>query len=169
MNTAVSFVAVTSLEQANLFNKYFSSVFTVDNASKPVIQPRTVDNIRCDSVNFNVDNVRKDLSSLKPSTSSSSSTSSSGPDRVHNVLLKKLAYSVCNPLCYIFDSSFKSHCLPSQWLQAYVIPVFQKGATSDPSDYRPISQTSTCCRVMERIINAQLIDYLLSNNLITKH
>jgi len=27
------------LEQANLFNKYFSSVFTVDNASKPVIQP----------------------------------------------------------------------------------------------------------------------------------
>jgi len=53
------------LEQANLFNKYFSSVFTVNNASKPVIQPHTVDNIRCDSVIFNVDNERKALSSLK--------------------------------------------------------------------------------------------------------
>jgi len=73
-----------ALEQANLFNKYFSSVFTVDNASKPVIQPRSVDNIRCDSVIFNVDNVRKASSSLKPSTSSSSysSSSSSGPDGV---------------------------------------------------------------------------------------
>jgi len=110
-----------------LFNKYFSNVFTVDNASKPMIQPRTDDNIRSDSVIFNVDNVRKDLSSLKPSTSSSSSSSSSsGPDDVPNVLLKKLAYSVCNPLCYIFDSSVKSHCLPSQWLQAYVILSLKK-------------------------------------------
>jgi len=128
------------LEQANLFNKYFSRVFTVDNASKPVIPLRTVDNIRCDSVIFNADNVRKDLRSLKPSTSSSSS---SGPDGVPNVLLKKPAYSVCNPLCYIFDSSVKSHCLPSQWLQAYAMPVFEKGATSDPSNYRPISLTCT--------------------------
>jgi len=90
------------LEKANLFNKYFSSVCTVDDASKPVIEPRTVDNIRSDSVMFNVDNVRKVLSSLKPSTSS-------GPDGIRSLQLKKLAYSVCNPLCYIFDSSFKPH------------------------------------------------------------
>ena len=48
-------------------------------------------------------------------------------------------------------------------------PYFQKGATSDPANYRPISLTCTCCRVMERIINVQLINYLLSNSLITKH
>jgi len=150
-----------------LFNKYFSSVFTVDNTSKPVIQPRTVDNIRCDFVIFNVDNVRKALSSLKPSTSSSSS---SGPDGVPNVLLKKLAYSVCNPLCYIFDFSFKSHCLPSQWLQALCYTCLSKRShvRPVPSNYRPISLTCTCCRIMERIINTQ-IGYLLSNNLITKH
>jgi len=29
--------------------------------------------------------------------------------------------------------------------------------------------TCTCRRVMERIINTQLIDYLFSNNLIAKH
>ena len=150
------------LEQANMFNKYFSSVFTVDNGSKPVIQPRTVNDIVCESAVFSVDNVRKVLSSLKPSTYS-------GPDGIPNLLLKKLAYSVCNPLSYIFDGSLKSHCLPPQWLQAFVIPVFKKGATSNPSNYRPISLTCTCCRVMERIINAQLIDYLLLNSLITKH
>ena len=34
-----------SLEQADLFNKYFGSVFTVDNGYKPVIQPRIVESI----------------------------------------------------------------------------------------------------------------------------
>ena len=109
-----------SLEQANLCNKYFGSVFTVDNGCKPaVIHPRIFENICCDSATFNVENVRKALSTLKPSTSS-------GPDGIPNLLLKKLAHSVCNPLCYIFDSSFKSHCLPPWWLQAFVIPVFKK-------------------------------------------
>jgi len=42
-------VTKNPLEQANLFNKYFSSVFTVDNGSKSVHQPRTVDNIGRDS------------------------------------------------------------------------------------------------------------------------
>ena len=39
-----------SLEQADLFNKYFVSVFTVDNGCKPVIQPRIVENTFCDTM-----------------------------------------------------------------------------------------------------------------------
>jgi len=149
-------------EQANIFNDYFSSVFTVDNGITPQVKPRTDNNTFCDSVLFTADTVLKTLLSVKPSTSS-------GPDGIPNVLLKKLAFSICNPLCYIFDSSFKSHSLPSQWLQAFVTPIFKKGTTSDPSNYRPISLTCTSCRVMERIINTQLIGYLLKNNLISKH
>jgi len=137
-------------------------VFTVDNGITPPVQPRADNTTFCDSVLFTADNVRKTLLSVKPSTSS-------GPDGIPNVLLKKLPHSICNPLCYIFDSSFKSHCLPSQWLQAVVTPVFKKGTTSDPANYRPISLTCTCCRVMERIINTHLIDYLLCNKLISKH
>ena len=34
-------------------------------------------------------------------------------------------------------------------------------ATTDISNYRPISLTCVCCRVMERIINLELINYLL--------
>jgi hypothetical protein len=54
-------------------------------------------------------------------------------------------------------------------VQAFVTPVFKKGATSDPNNYRPISLTCSCCRVMERIINSRLINYLLEHQLITKH
>jgi len=55
------------------------------------------------------------------------------------------------------------------WLHALVTPVFKKGLTSDPVNYRPISLTCVCCRVMERIINVELLDYLLQHSLISKY
>jgi hypothetical protein len=88
-----------------------------------------------------------------------------------NLLLKKLSNYNCHLLCYIFDSSFKTHCISSQWLQAFVFPVFKKGATSDPAIHRPVSHTFTCCRVIKRVNNTQLTDCLLRNKFIrpTKH
>jgi len=159
----VSNVLITDdTEIANVFNKYFGSVFTDDDGLMPNIANRTGNDIYIDSVDFSVEAVRTCLSRVKPSTSY-------GPDGFPNILLKKLANFICIPLSFIFDASFKSNCLPQQWLQAFVTPVFKKGATSDPNNYRPISLTCSCCRVMERIINFRLIDYLLEHQLITKH
>ena len=73
------------------------------------------------------------------------------------------------PLCHIFDTSFKNSQIPEQWLSAIVLPVHKKGPTSDPDNYRPISLTSTCCRVMERIINNEILNYLLKYTLISHH
>ena len=134
----------------------------MDNGITPHLQPRADNKTFRDSVLFTADNVHKTSLSVKPSTSS-------GSDGIPNVLFKNPAHSTCNALCYIFYSSFKSHCPPSQWLQAFVIPVFKKGTTSDPANYRPISLTNTCCRVMEHNINIHLTDYLFSNQLISKH
>lgn len=128
----------------------------------PKINNHTDNSYAIDTVDFNVETVRKALNKVKPSTSC-------GPDGIPNILIKKLANFICVPLSYIFDSSFKSHCLPMQWLQAFITPVLKKGVTSNPSNYRPISLTCTCCRVMERIINTQLIDHLLVHQLITPH
>jgi hypothetical protein len=73
-------------------------------------------------------------------------------------------------MCHIFDTSFKDSKLPSNsWKIANVLPIHKKGCTSDPNNYRPISLTSSCCRVMERILNEDILNYLLANNLITKH
>jgi hypothetical protein len=147
-------------EKANIFGKYFGSVFTTDDGSLPAIQSRIEESISLDSIDFSVDKVHKTLMRLKPSTSC-------GPDGLPNVILKNLASSISAPLSYIFNSSFSSHYLPSQWLQAYVTPVFKKGIASDPSNYRPISLTCTCCKVMERLINDQLLHYLSTHKLIT--
>ena len=50
-----------------------------------------------------------------------------------------------------------------------ITPKFKKGSPSDPANYRPIALTSTCCKILERIIATELLEYLNKHNLITKH
>jgi len=51
----------------------------------------------------------------------------------------------------------------------HIIAVYKKGCSGDPNNYRPISLTTNCCKVMERIINSEMLNFLvLSENLITK-
>ena len=147
--------------QANVFNDYFASVFTSDDGTAPNFPRRAKPTISCSNVSFTPAKVARVLKGLK-------SKNSYGPDGFSNVLLKKLANALSEPLAFIFDASFRTHVLPAPWLHALVTPVFKKGITASPSNYRPISVTCVCCRVMERIVNFELIDYLQRHGLITK-
>ena len=46
------------------------------------------------------------------------------------------------------------------------MPIFKKGLKSNPTNYRPISLTSTICRIFEKIISQQILNFLITNNLI---
>ena len=56
--------------------------------------------------------------------------------------------------------------LPSDWLKANICPVFKKGNRSSPSNYRPISLTSSCCKVLEHIIFHSIMDHIQLNNIL---
>ena len=47
--------------------------------------------------------------------------------------------------------------------------LFLKGSRNSPSNYRPISLTSTCCKVMEHAIFHFIMDHLNRNNIISSH
>jgi hypothetical protein len=68
----------------------------------------------------------------------------------------------------VFNQSFQSGKLPSIWKHAIVTPVFKKGLSSNVCNYRPISITCVCCKVMETIINEQMLNFLLNHKKITK-
>jgi len=57
--------------------------------------------------------------------------------------------------------------LPHEWKLAEVTAVHKKGSKSDRSNYRPISLTSVCCKIMETLIRNHIMTYLLENNLIS--
>ena len=148
--------------RANLLNDFFCSVGVVDDGLSPVFADRSCSaGSALTLVTFTPQSVYKQLRSLKTNTAA-------GPDRLSPALLKELAFVISSPLAKIFNLSMSTGELPSIWKRATVTPVFKGGASSDPGNYRPISLTSICCKVMESIIKAELLAYLLKHKLITK-
>lgn len=71
-------------------------------------------------------------------------------------------------LLEIFTKIWVSGKVSNTWKNALVIPILKPGTdTTDPTNYRPISQTSCICKTFERMINNRLVWYLESNEIIT--
>ncbi len=84
---------------------------------------------------------------------------SPGPDGIPPILLNELTDEISYPLTKIFQASLESGRLPKDWLTAKVSPIYKGGQRVDPKNFRPVSLTSTCCKVMERIIKIALVQF----------
>jgi hypothetical protein len=88
-------------------------------------------------------------------------------EQINQFMLKSLATELALPLSILFNEIYLTCQLPNQWKTALVVPVYKKGVRNDRNNYRPISITSSICRLMERII-AQKIRFTYST-LLTPH
>ena len=93
---------------------------------------------------------------------------SNGPDGIPSKVLKSCARQLAKPLTDIFNLSIRLGSLPDDWT-ANIVPIFKKGDKSNPANYRPVSLQSIICKILERIINKRLVNYLDENCVITKY
>ena len=155
-------VATRDKNKADLLNSYFASVCIVDDGFRPHTELTSeVSNIS--DVIFTEANVLKAARRIK-----SKSKLSGDPDGYPVILLHKLRSVLCGPLALFYNSFMSIGRIPDAWKNAIVTPVYKKGSSSDPANYRPISQTSIFCKLMERVITAELSEHLLSTGIITK-
>ena len=49
---------------------------------------------------------------------------------------------------------------------AIVMPIYKKGLKTDPSNYRPISLTCICCKIMEHIVLSHIGKHIAKNNIL---
>ena len=56
--------------------------------------------------------------------------------------------------------------LPQDWKSATISPIYKGGVKHNPANYRPISLTCICCKVLERIIKRKVTYYLEAENLL---
>ena len=152
--------AVTSdIEKAEALNNHFSSVFTIENLGNVPQVITRVDTVQ-EELSITEAKLIEILSRLKVDKSP-------GPDKIHNRVLYEIRYEIVGVLTYMLDFSLNTGQVPKRWKEAEVIPIFKKGARSDPNNYRPVSLTATCCKIMETVIRDSLLSYLENNNLIS--
>ena len=146
-------------DKANILQNQFCSVFTKEpDGTLPHFPKRTDEIVSMLSVSeIMVYNVIKELNLGK----------SFGPDEMHPRFLFELKDEISKPLAFIFEQTLQQGSLPIDWRNAFVSPIFKKGAKNKAENYRPISLTSIVCKIMEKIIKDTVLKHLVDNNLLS--
>ncbi|BHF74287.1 hypothetical protein SprV_0401737200 [Sparganum proliferum] len=146
-------------EKAEHLSRFFQSVFTRDVAV-PADHYNVDDVPTIDSVVLTKAIVQQELLKLKEAKSP-------GPDEIPAKLLKELATELAEPLCLLFQASLDEGRLPPEWKTAWISPIHKSGSRASANNYRPVSLTSICCKVMERIIKRELMRFLEQHHLLS--
>ena len=145
--------------KANILNNQFMSVFTREDTNTiPDKGPSPYSAMPHIVVGQNgVEKLLKNLNAHK----------ATGPDSISTRLLKELATELAPALTFIFQTSLDSGIVPHDWRMAHVVPVFKKGDKCSAANYRPVSLTSVCSKVMEHILHSQIMNHLEQHSILT--
>lgn len=156
-------MAHTDADKAEILNDYFSSVCSDDDGNHPAFAPVAAADDDINTVHFDAARILSAARRIK-----TKSATSSGPDGYPVMLVRNTIGVLAQPLAQMYNSFMSVGKMPTSWKSANVTPIFKKGPSSDPGNYRPISQTSVFGKLMERVIVADIIDYMFSKGFITK-
>jgi ribonucleases P/MRP protein subunit RPP40 len=154
-------VIVDDVEAAEVLNKYFSSVFTLEKLGNIPEPKKTLPDNEAGltQVSFTKESVVEQLSRLKVGKSP-------GIDELHPKFLLEVREEIGEALAQIFNKSIQTGDVPQEWRDALIVPLFKKGSRSEPGNYRPVSLTSVVCKIMEKIIKNNIVEKLNEHNII---
>jgi len=146
--------ATCDQSKANLFNKYFYSVFTRGHNSD--LTTSTVE----DSSDSTLSDITITSSEIYETLSSLDPTKAMGPDGISPKVLKYCADILTNPIRYLFSLTLTKGYLPYEWRTHCIIPVFKSGDNAIVSNYRPISLLCIISKVIEKIIFNAITEFV---------
>ena len=92
---------------------------------------------------------------------------SSGPDNIPNRLLKELAIELAPILTSLFNQSLAEGAVPLDWTNANIAPIYKKEDKHLASNYRPVSLTCVCSKLLEHIVVKHIMDHLDHHTILT--
>ena len=144
--------------KVNLLNHYFCSVFTKeDNGPLPDNPCRIVPEM--EPITVTEDGVINLLNKLQ-------SSKAGGPDSIPSRFLSDYEPFLAPVITLIFQGSLNQGKLPQDWKYATIVPAYKKGNRKCTSNYRPISLTCICCKLLEHVIYSSISTHWEANNVI---
>ena len=85
------------------------------------------------------------------------------PDELPNLILNNAANEISPFLKIIFDQSLQTGNLPDDWVEADVAQVFKERDQDSPANYRLMSLTCVCAKLLEHIICKRIMSHFPEN------
>ena len=153
------------IPKANVMNGQFKSVFSnIDKITGKKFESNCKLSIKSNyqtmsDITVTCEGIAKLLLNLNPNKEA-------GPDEIKPRVLKELATEIAPILTIIFQISLESGVVPSDWKTAHVAPVYKKGPKYNPENYRPISLTCICCKLLEHIVVSNIMSHADKYNIL---
>jgi len=144
--------------KAECINNYFASVFTHENLDTIPSPTKRLQSMP--DIEITTPGVLKLLANIDV-------RKSTGPDELSPRILKESCNEIAPILTYIFNQSLATGIVPEDWLLANIFALHKKGPKEQPENYRPISLTSICSKIMEHIVHSSICRYLEESNILT--
>ena len=89
-----------------------------------------------------------------------SNKKSTGVDNISMLMIKMAIPTIVPSLTSIFNRSLSEQVFPTNWKRSKIIPIHKSGDKNSPNNYRPISILPSVSKILEKLVQVQLSDYL---------
>ena len=107
-----------------------------------------------------ISNIEVDFGRVDTAIRALSTRAAPGPDGIPTSIYKYGGTAIIHFLVLIFSTSLDLGLVPGNMKFALISPIFKGGDKGLASSYRPVALTSHLSKILERVIRAQLVEYL---------
>ena len=91
---------------------------------------------------------------------------STGTDHIDTWVIKLVARDILPAITHIVNLSIVHSEFPSLWKVSKVVPLLKKGDPLSPKNYRPVALLPVFCKILEKVVFLQLVEYLDTQQLL---
>ena len=91
---------------------------------------------------------------------------SAGVDNINSYVIKLILDRISGTLTHIINSSLEQEIFPDRWKKAIIKPIPKVNVPLAANDFRPISLLPTLSKILEKVVNIQIVEYLVNKELL---
>ena len=153
---------------ANGFSKYFADIGPSLSSKIPVGKGNIYDHMQTkikDSIFF----IRITEFEVLGNVKNFMNKKSNDPHGLSMETLKQVIHNIVKPLTYICNKSFLEGCFSVSMKISRIVPIFKAGDKNTLDNYRPISILPQFSKVLEKLFENRLLNYVEKNNVLNEN